>query len=212
VRVALAALLAVVLAAAGCGGGGATDAAPPAATGPGTTVATAPEPSASAAPGGRLPPAPALPSPDVPAGSVPTALTIEALGIGAAPVRPVGVEPDGEMEVPPADEVGWYRHGPAPGADGSSVLAAHVAYDGEDGVFRHLADLDAGATVAVAFADGTTRRFRVTDVARYPKSELPASLWSRRGPPALALVTCGGEFDAAAGRYEDNVVAHALPV
>jgi hypothetical protein len=142
---------------------------------------------------------------------VPTALTVGDLGIESSPVVPVGVDPNGDMEVPGAREVGWYRFGTRPGDEGSAVLAAHVAYDGVDGVFRNLGDLTAGATFDVAFADGSTRSFTVTEVTRVPKSDLPAETWARDGEPRLALITCGGEFDASAGSYEDNVVAYARP-
>ena len=47
-------------------------------------------------------------------------------GVDAA-VDPVGVEPDGQMTLPAdVDRVGWYRFGPAPGDDGSAVIAGHV--------------------------------------------------------------------------------------
>lgn len=157
-----------------------------------------------------LPPAAAVPS--VPAAlPAPTALTVDALGIAGAPVVAVGVDGAGDMEVPGAQEVGWYRYGPRPGEDGSAVLAAHVAYDGVDGVFRRLGSLVAGDTLTVAFAGGEARTFTVTDVTRVPKPDLPADTWARSGEPRLVLITCGGDFDAEAGSYEDNVVAYARP-
>ena len=157
-----------------------------------------------------LPPAPATPPVTV-AGPEPTALTIGALDVDAAPVRPVGVVEGGEMEIPPVDEVGWYRFGAAPGTAGSAVLAAHVAYDGVDGVFRHLDDLAAGDEVSVTLSDGSTQRFVVTDVEQVPKTALPTDVWARDGDPTLVLITCGGEFDTDADSYEDNVVATARP-
>jgi hypothetical protein len=36
-------------------------------------------------------------------------------------------------------------------------------------------------------------------------------VWAREGDPQLVLITCGGEFDAQARSYEDNVVAFARP-
>jgi Sortase domain len=157
-----------------------------------------------------LPPAPGSPA-EAPAPSAPVDLDIAALDVVGAPVVPVGVEPNGEMEIPGAAEVGWYRHGPRPGDRGPAVLAAHIAYDGVGGVFRHLEDLGAGDEVVVGFADGTTRRFTVEAVARYPKSELPDDLFTGRGKARLVLITCGGSFDTTSGHYEDNVVALAGP-
>jgi LPXTG-site transpeptidase (sortase) family protein len=193
----------------GCGtGDGARDgAAVNPRRGAGTTTAP-PSPLAGAA--RPLPPAPV--TPDVPvAGPEPTGLTIEALGVADAPVRSVGVERDGAMEIPPVDEVGWYRFGARPGDPGSTVLAAHVAYDGVDGVFRRLDDLGAGDGVTVALSDGSSPAYVVTEVAHYPKSELPAAVWARDGDPQLVLITCGGQFDTEARSYADNVVAFARP-
>jgi LPXTG-site transpeptidase (sortase) family protein len=154
---------------------------------------------------------PAAPLPQVPDLPEPTSLDIGALDVRAAPVVPVGVKPEGGMEVPGVREVGWYEFGSRPGDPGSAVLAAHIAYDGVDGVFRHLADLAPGDAITVSFADGAVRTFAVTELAQYDKSGLPADIWSREGPERLVLVTCGGEFDDATDSYEDNVVAYASP-
>ncbi len=142
----------------------------------------------------------------------PVALRIPALGIDA-PVRSVGVEADGEMEVPAATDVGWYRFGPAPGAPGSAVLAAHVDYDGKRGVFFDLRRLAGGDRVEVTMADGSEQVFEVLDVEQIPKGALRDSgVFARTGAPRLALITCGGSFDADARSYRDNIVVHAREV
>lgn len=199
---------------AGCAASNDTP-ADPAASRPATTEssspATPPDAAGSSAAGAILPLPPAPPLPTVTDRPAPTSLAIEGLGVADAPVVPVGVKDDGEMEVPGASEVGWYRFGSRPGDDGAAVLAAHVAYDGVDGVFRHLDDLEEGDALTVSFADGSRRAFTVTAVERYDKSDLPADVWARTGPPRLVLITCGGDFDTAADSYEDNVVAYAGP-
>jgi LPXTG-site transpeptidase (sortase) family protein len=140
-----------------------------------------------------------------------TGLSVPAVGVQDAPVEPVGVEPNGEMEIPPADEVGWYRFGAAPGEPGSAVLAAHVAYDGVDGVFRDLDRVSAGDDVTVAFDDGSSERYRVTEVVTFDKEALPEDLFARDVPERLVLITCGGEFNPSLRSYESNVVAYAVP-
>ena len=141
----------------------------------------------------------------------PVRVELPALGV-AADVDQVGVADDGQMELPPdPDRVGWYRFGSRPGEAGSAVLAAHVAYDGVDGVFRRLVDLRPGDGVTVGFADGATQRFVVTDVVQHDKDELPDDLFARDSEPGLALITCGGEFDSDERSYEDNIVAIARP-
>ncbi len=142
----------------------------------------------------------------------PVRLVIPALGIDA-PIRPVGVR-NGEMEVPPtADLVAWYRFGPTPGAEGSAVLAAHVSWGGELGVFYRLRDLPPGAMIEVVFADGSARRFRSVALDAYDKSDLPVQqIFAREGDPVLTLVTCGGAFNESLRHFEQNIVAYAVPI
>jgi len=142
----------------------------------------------------------------------PVRVSVAGVGADRVTVRSVGLEPNGEMEVPPEDEVGWYRYSVAPGAAGSSVLAGHVAFNGRDGAFRALAKVELGARVTVAFADGTERAFTVTAVNRYLKEELPPTLFRTGGEPVLTLITCGGTFQPSLRSYDSNIVVTAVPV
>ena len=56
-----------------------------------------------------------------------------------SPVRSVGLEEDGQLEVPDETEVGWYEYGSAPGLPGSTVLAGHVSWNRTVGPFHQLA-------------------------------------------------------------------------
>jgi LPXTG-site transpeptidase (sortase) family protein len=147
------------------------------------------------------------------ASAQPVALTIADIAVNEAPVEGVGVLPDGRFEVPDARVVGWYRFGPAPRDAGTSVLAAHLNYDGVDGVFRRLADVDIGAEVVVALAEGDVARYRITEIRVIDKNLLPPDeIWNREGPRRLVLITCGGRYDASRRSYDDNVVVFADPV
>jgi Sortase domain len=138
----------------------------------------------------------------------PELLRISGLGVEAA-VRPVGVA-GGLVEVPrDADVVGWYRHGPAPGEPGSTVLVGHVDLDGRRGVFFRLRELEPGAVVTVRLERGAPRSFRVVARRSYPKGKLPPFVFAEAGRPVLTLITCGGSFDDALGAYEENVVVVA---
>ena len=157
----------------------------------------------------RFDPTEALPD----AGPRPVGLSIDGIDISDAPIRDVGVEPNGEMEIPGATEVGWYRWSPTPGAAGSSVLAAHIAFNGRDGVFRNLDDLEVGERFTVRYDDGSEREFEITEKAQYDKEELPFDrVFSKTGEPSVVLITCGGDFNRGLNSYEDNVVVYADPV
>ncbi len=143
----------------------------------------------------------------------PTRIRLAGIDVDAA-VVPVGVDGRGEMAVPEdVRTIGWYRFGPGPGAAGSSVFAGHVddRVQGR-GAFYRLTDMAVGDPVQVQLADGRELRFRVSGVERIEKSQLPTGeLFARTGPPRMTLITCGGEFDRAAGHFRDNVVIRADP-
>lgn len=144
---------------------------------------------------------------------VPTSVTISSLDVENALVVDVGVTGDGDMEVPGADAVGWYRFNPSPGEPGSAVLAAHISFDGTPGVFRYLSDVDVGDVVRVGFDDRSQSSFEIVEVAQYDKDELPFDrVFAKDGAPVLTLVTCGGDFNRSESSYEDNVVAYAVPI
>jgi sortase (surface protein transpeptidase) len=171
-----------------------TSSAPVAAAGPTTT--TTPAPTTTTAP----PP-------------VPNRIRIAAIGVDA-PVVPVGLEPDGSMEVPAASDVGWYELGVRPGGpQGSSVLAAHVDYAGQRGAFYDLRSLEVGAEIEVTGPEGWPLRYVVSERLQVAKDELPTQeLFRVTGTPALTLITCGGSFDRSVRHYEDNIVVRAVPV
>ena len=74
-----------------------------------------------------------------------------SLGI-SLPIRPVGVDEDGTMELPgTVSRAGWYEFGARPAdPDGTTVLAAHVDTRAEGlGPFARLREAREGSTVAV---------------------------------------------------------------
>jgi hypothetical protein len=114
--------------------------------------------------------------------------------------------------VPPSDDTvaGWYRSGPAPGEVGPAVLTGHVDSVAGPAVFFRLRHVAVGDPVSVTRADGTTARFTVTRVARFPKGAFPTTeVYAPTPRPELRLITCGGAFDRTARSYLDNVVVYA---
>jgi len=108
---------------------------------------------------------------------------------------------------------GYVYTAPAPSyvvADpGPAVIAGHVDSVAGPGVFFELHSLVPGAEVSVE-RGGTWIAFRVTDVEEYPKDQFPTDKVYRPTPdPELRVITCGGDFDRAHGRYYDNIVVYA---
>lgn len=144
--------------------------------------------------------------------SSPLAIRISDLELDN-PVRAVGIEEDGELEVPDETEVGWYRYGSAPGLPGATVLAAHVSWNRKIGPFHQLGSLEPGARVDVVADDGSTRVYEVVERTVYDKDELPRDrIWTTTGEETLVLITCGGSYNPDIRRYRQNIVVYAVPV
>ena len=150
-------------------------------------------------------------------------LVIPALKV-RAPVVATGAV-DGSMTIPAnIHTVGWYdgidstggrattsASAPWPGQPGVSLLAGHVDWAGEGpGALYYIGQLRAGDPIEVIGSNRAATYWRVSQTPiTISKAALPAGLFVNSGPPKLALVTCGGPFDAATGHYLDNVIVWA---
>jgi len=150
-----------------------------------------------------------------PATDVDAPVLVEVPSIGASgPVRPGGVDDTGGLEIPgDAKELVWWRYGPTPGEPGSAVIAGHLDWKHELGVFNRLADTNPGDMVTVTYASGRTQAFVIDTVELVDKPAVAVNDTFRRdGDPVLRLVTCGGDFDYSVHHYKSNVVVTAHPV
>ncbi len=193
-------------------------------------IAAGPEPVAPASAEPVIPvPAPPPPPPpepqpapvEQPTGRItaPVALRVPAIEVDA-PVVIVELEADGETMEIPADvrTVGWYEPFPgggvAPGERGTAVIAGHVDSRTQGrGAFWPLRELSPGDVIEGDHVDGSSTRWRVDEVVRYPKDDIPINdIFTFVGDERLALITCGGEFDRSTGSYLDNYVVFASPL
>jgi hypothetical protein len=145
----------------------------------------------------------------------PARLEIPRIGVSTGLQR-LGRAKDGTVGVPRGprrwDTAGWYAGpgGTRPGDPGSAVILGHVDSRSGPAVFYRLRELRPGDRVEVVQAGGARARFTVDRVERYPKRRFPTDdVYYPTLTPRLRLVTCGGEFDRAAGSYRDNVIAFA---
>lgn len=214
-RAARAAVPALVLALAACAGPAPADEAATGPTSAGPSVSPSASASRSAPADGAEATVPVRPARDVPdpVGPAATRLQVPALGIDVR-VVPTGVDGSDQMELPESSDVaGWYRYGPAPGSDaGATVVAAHVDDEDKVGPFARLPGIAEGTEIRVRTAAGSHHNYTVTSVREQPKAEVAFdAVFDRSGSPRLVLVSCGGDWDAAADSYTDNVVVTATP-
>lgn len=143
----------------------------------------------------------------------PIGLAIDSIDTADYPIRGVGLEADGELEVPDETEIGWYKYGATAGRPGATVLAAHVSWNNTTGPFYELGNVDPGDEITVTLDDGTERQYEVIERTMYDKSELPRErIWRNTGDETLVLITCGGDFNPDIRRYRQNIVVYAVPV
>jgi Sortase domain len=125
--------------------------------------------------------------------------SLEALGLSAA----------GALQPPTnPQQAGWFSDGTVPGQTGPAVIVGHVDSLSGPAVFADLRLLHPGDTIVITLSSGSTVRFQVTSVDRYPKSGFPtAAVYGPQPAPQLRLITCGGAFEGDS--YLDNVVVYA---
>jgi sortase (surface protein transpeptidase) len=142
--------------------------------------------------------------------AVPVRVEIPKIGVASSLDR-LGRMRDGTVQEPRRWEVaGWYAAGTRPGDPGSAVILGHVDSKRGPAVFFRLRELRQGDTVTIRRADGSSVRFVVQRTEQYLKDRFPTdAVYYPTLTPALRLVTCGGEFDATAGRYRSNVIVFA---
>ena len=144
----------------------------------------------------------------------PTRVRLPSARVNAA-VSPVAIDlAQGALGVPAnIRRAGWWKDGMAPGAtSGTILISGHVdSSRAGPGAFFSLRRAKIGDQVQVTTASGRIFSYRVVSLRNYRKQALPTRLYSPKGPPRLVLVTCGGPFNPASGRYRDNVVLTAAP-
>jgi sortase (surface protein transpeptidase) len=170
------------------------------------------KPSASADPGGGprvTSPAPNSASTVTAPAPPPTRVVIPSLQVDAA-VEPVATDAQGRMATPAqANDVAWFKPGAAPGDSGNAVFAGHLDWTSGPAVFWHLGELKPGAEVQVVRADGSRLRFAVDGIKQYAFDADPSDVFTRSGPPGIALVTCTGAWDRARQTYLQRLSVHA---
>ncbi|MFF8293340.1 class F sortase [Streptomyces sp. NPDC016309] len=159
-------------------------------------------------------------APVAPVGLLPLAyapasrIRIESIDVDA-PVMDVGLDRDGWIDAPPAQDpnmAGWYQNGISPGQRGTSVIVGHVDNEAGPAVFYGLGSLKKGSRVEVTRYDGRVAVFEVYGIEVFSKEDFPGvRVYGDTGHPELRVITCGGGYSKAHG-YDGNVVVFARMV
>ena len=183
-----------------------------------TTASTRMTPKPAPKPTTRVAPKPAAPAKP----GVPVQLVVASHHL-RAPVSANHLNADGSLYVP-ADPraVSWASQDAAPGsAYGTTILVAHINYDGVAGAFSDLDDYKVGQAITLVLADGRKVNYQVAapplevrkDKLGPRRQELfdQSHSFGQAKSGRLLLLSCGGAFDNRTGHYESNVFVFALP-
>lgn len=136
-----------------------------------------------------------------------------------ASIVTVGLDPDGAMGAPEGPhDVGWYKHGPAPGEQGNVLLDGHVDWTNRQtgvpfgAVFWDLKTLKPGAKVSIT--DGEREFvYEVSEYRRYRWDDPEGlSVLQRTTDARITMITCGGQFDRTTRNYSMREVVIATLV
>jgi sortase (surface protein transpeptidase) len=143
--------------------------------------------------------------------AAPTKVVIPSIGISSSLMR-LGLNPDGTVEVPPADKgmtAGWYTGGSVPGETGAAVIIGHNDTRYGRAVFHDLRKIARGADITVTNDRGQTAHFTVTGTESVSKKSFPTDkVYGPTQDHALRLITCDGDFDAN-GHPVNNLIVYA---
>lgn len=138
------------------------------------------------------------------------AITIPAIKI-SAPLVPLGVRPDGYMDLPfSPHQVAWYDFTSKPGMGGNAVFSAHVDYiNYGPAVFWNLSKLRPGDDVSIKLKDGTVIRYSVTVSYQIPVEQLDIhGLLAPTEAETVTLITCAGAY--ANNNYSHRVIIRGV--
>jgi sortase family protein len=151
------------------------------------------------------------------AGFTPVELQADSIGLDA-PIEDGSIV-DGVMLDPSGPwVVSWYSQLGKAGQGGNVVMAGHVDYwDVGPAIFQGVPALQPGDIIRVIGEDGETIEYatesnQLFTVADLTPEIIQSEITGDTGQETLTLITCGGDFDAAAGEYLHRRVVRAYKI
>jgi hypothetical protein len=151
------------------------------------------------------------------AGFTPVELQVDSIGLDA-PIESGSIV-DGVMLDPSGPwVVTWYSQLGKVGQGGNVVMAGHVDYwDTGPAIFWSVPNLQPGDIIRVIGEGGEVFEYAIESNQMYTVADLTPEIIQSQitgdtGQESLTLITCGGEFDAAAGEYLHRYVLRAIKI
>ncbi len=154
----------------------------------------------------------ATPEPNCDRGAVPASIVIETIDVDAE--IEILETVNGTMQAP-SDEniVSWYKETARLGENGNVVLAGHLNYWGvPEAVFFAIDTLQEGDIISVTGEDGEVYQYEVQWVQQLDAFASPDEAIAPTDEESLTLITCGGEWNAAASEYDHRTVVRAVRI
>lgn len=146
--------------------------------------------------------------------AVPISVDIPAIGVHAKGLVPLGLNPDKSIQTPDVDHpevMGWFTHGGVacrPGPDKvPAALLGHVNDVHQPGVLVNLSKIKPGDIVTIGLSDGSSCKYRITELAAIKKRAFDTpKVWGSTPDAQLRIISCGGPFVGAPDYYRDNLI------
>ena len=136
----------------------------------------------------------------------PIRIEIPALKIDA-PIESVGADNEGRMATSNKGEnVAWYKHGPAPGFQGNSLLNGHNNWNKKAAVFAKLPSLSLDEIITIYYEDGSWGTFKVISNESYPLDDIPDTVMSFEGPTRTTIISCTGTYRTSLGTHDQRCI------
>lgn len=143
---------------------------------------------------------------------LPARLTIETVGVNA-PIIPVGLTKDGDMDAPNnVTDIGWYNQSAKAGEGRYSILLDGHHGVNERAVFEHLKKVKVGETILLTTDKGTVLTFEIREIETTPYQEVDmkrALMPYKKGGQSMTIITCEGEYSQTKKTYDNRTVVYA---
>lgn len=138
----------------------------------------------------------------------PRHITLPSIGASGF-IQRVGLDQNNAVAVPSNVHLaGWYVAGAKPGEPGVSLIDGHLQGNYQFGIFKNLANLQAGDQFTIEFGDHSKRKFKVLTIKLYTPDDVATAMLARQAgvTSQLNLITCGGSFNPGLGGFDKRVL------